>query len=252
MMADPRFKSDPVVRERMLEDFKKKIKRGAMPASLHRKLADMYRQFPPGTAVRCRSSTNNEDLADFNGAGLYDSYTHRPDEGDIDKTIKQVWGSLWNFRAYEEREFYRMDHKSTAMAVLVHPNTDDEMSNGVAVTKNIYDPNWPGFYVNVQKGENLVTNPLGGATPDEYLVSAIGENGEYETQFVRHSNQVPKGETILTPAQRDQLKDAMDRIQAHFAKVYRREGDKTFGMDIEFKFNKDGQLIIKQARPYLD
>ena len=30
---------------------------------------------------RCRSSTNNEDLVGFNGAGLYDSFTHRPDEG---------------------------------------------------------------------------------------------------------------------------------------------------------------------------
>ena len=105
------------------------------------------------SAIRCRSSTNNEDLEGFNGAGLYDSYTHRPDEGDLSKTVKQVWASLWNLRAFDEREFHRIDHLAAAMGVLVHPNFDDEVANGVAVTKNPFDPNWPGFYVNVQVGE---------------------------------------------------------------------------------------------------
>ena len=95
-------------------------------------LQSMHESFPPGTPMRCRSSTNNEDLPGFNGAGLYDSYTHRPDEGHIAKTIKQVWASLWTYRAFEERDFYRVDHLQTAMGVLVHPNYDDELANGVA------------------------------------------------------------------------------------------------------------------------
>lgn len=250
MMAEPKFKSDPTEREHMLNDFKRRIRQAPIPNDLQSKLDAMYAHFPTDTAIRCRSSTNNEDLENFSGAGLYDSYTHRPDEGDIGKTIKQVWASLWNFRAFEERDFYRIDQNSVAMAVLVHPNTDDEIANGVAITKNIYDPSWPGYYVNVQKGENLVTNPTGGATPDEYLVSAIGPNGEFETQYIRHSNQVEKGKTILNVDQRDQLRAAMEKIQNHFAIIYRKERDPTFGMDIEFKFDKNGKLIVKQARPY--
>ena len=75
--------------------------------------------------MRYRSSTNNEDLPGFNGAGLYDSKTQDPEETEedgIDKSLKGVFASLWTFRAFTEREFHRIDHSVAAMGVLVHPN----------------------------------------------------------------------------------------------------------------------------------
>lgn len=252
MMNDPEFKSDVAKREEMLSAFRRKIRRADVPVAMAATLADMQAKFPVGSAIRCRSSTNNEDLEGFNGAGLYDSYTHRPDEGHIAETVKQVWSSLWNFRAFEEREFYRIDHMSAAMAVAVHPNTDEENVNGVAVTKNIYDPNWKGFYVNAQAGESLVTNPDPGATPDEILISAIGPRGEYETQYLQRSSLVDANSHLMTPSQLAQLTLAMEKIQTHFAMVYRKRDDKNFAMDIEFKFTKDGALQVKQARPWVN
>jgi hypothetical protein len=251
MMADPRFKSDDAFREQQLRRFQRRVRDAEVPPELRSELRALQARFPAGTSLRCRSSTNNEDLPGFNGAGLYDSYTHRPDEGGLENTVKQVWASLWNFRAFEEREFYRIPHLEAAMGVLVHPNFDDEEANGVAVTRNVYDPNWPGFYVNVQVGEELVTNPEGGATPDEFLVSAIGERGEWETQFVRRSNQT-RGKPVLTKAQTQELVLAMEKIQAHFKKVYKKENDPNFAMDIEFKIGADGKLVVKQARPYVE
>ena len=256
MIADPEFKNDSAVREKALEAFRKKVKKATMPPALAAEISGvqqaMLAKYGPDQPIRARSSTNNEDLPGFNGAGLYDSFTHRSDEGALDKTVKQVFSSLWNFRAYEERDFYRIDHFKTAMGVLLHPNEDDEKANGVAYTKNIYDPNWPGLYVNAQVGENLVTNPGNNASPEEFLISRIGEHGEYETQYISRSNQIEDGKNVIDPAKIPPLVGHLEAIQKHFQQLYGRQGDKTFAMDVEFKIRDDGSLQIKQARPTVD
>lgn len=256
MLADKKFQDDPAVREDKLKKLRKKIEKATMPAALVKELnkiqQQIYKDLGPDTPIRCRSSTNNEDLPGFNGAGLYDSYTHRPDEGELAETIKQVYASMWNFRAFEERDFYKVDHFVAAMGVLLHKNEDDEQANGVAYTKNIYDPNWPGFYINAQVGEALVTNPDPNVRPDELLVSRLGEHGEYETQHISHSTQVKEGETVLKRPDLDKLVGAMEVIQAHFKRLYGRTGDPKFAMDIELKVRVDGSLQVKQARPTVD
>jgi hypothetical protein len=252
MMADPAFKADPAVREAKLKKLRKKIKKATVPPALSAKIKALQDSFPATQPLRCRSSTNNEDLEGFNGAGLYDSKTHRPDEGHLENTLKQVWASLWNYRAFEERDFYRIDHFSAAMGVLVHPNFDDEKANGVAVTKNIYDPNWEGYYVNVQVGESLVTNPDPSATPDELLISAIGQNREFETQYIRSSSLTTDGGHVMSDEHLAELTSAMKTIQAHFKQVYGAQLDRDFAMDIEFKVDDAGKLVVKQARPWVD
>jgi pyruvate,water dikinase len=252
IIADPEIASDASKRDEALAALRKQIKKADVPAEIARTIAALQGKFPEGMGIRCRSSTNNEDLEGFNGAGLYDSFTHRPDEGDLAKTVKQVWASLWNLRAFDEREFHRIDHLSAAMGVLVHPNFDDEVANGVAVTKNPFDPDWPGFYVNVQVGESLVTNPDPTATPDELLVSAIGPNGEYETQVIRRSTLTKDGARVMTPAQLDLLTRAMETIQRRFKALYGARRNPAFAMDIEFKVDAAGKLVVKQARPWVD
>jgi len=252
MMAKEEFQNDPAVREDELKDFRKKIKKAEVPQWIMDALDVMHKSFPEGTNLRMRSSTNNEDLVGFNGAGLYKSSTHRLDEGHIVNTAVKVWAGLWTYRAFEERDFYRIDHFTAAMGILVHPNYDDELANGVAVTKNIYDPNWDGFYVNVQVGEDLVTNPDEESVPDEILISAIGENYEYETQYIRHSNKTVDGANVMSNEHLLELVDAMEKIQEHFKEVYDAENDENFAMDIEFKITKEGILNIKQARPWVD
>jgi len=212
----------------------------------------MYDSFPANTTLRCRSSTNNEDLPGFNGAGLYESYTHHLDEGHIMKSVKQVWAGLWTYRAWEEREFYRIDHLAVYMGVLIHPNFADEQANGVGVTRNIYDPNWTGYYINAQLGEDLVTNPEAASVPDELLVSRIGPQFQYEIQYVRFSNQVPAGTHVLSNAQIYQLASMMQTIQNHFIGVYNPPIPAQFAMEIEFKVTVDGNIAIKQARPWVD
>ncbi len=255
MIQDPEFKNSPKKREQALKLFRKKIKQAEMPAELQKTIDHMHAQFPVGRALRCRSSTNNEDLPGFNGAGLYDSFTHRLDEGNISKTIKQVFSSLWNLRAFEEREFYRIDHFQTAMGVLVHPNFDDELANGVAVTKNPYNSDGRGCYINVQVGEALVTNPDPGATPEEVLVmetSVSNEEEGFEIIPIHCSNLVAKGKKVMTEKQLKDLANQLRKIQNHFLLVYDKKESDRFAMDVEFKINQEGFLVIKQARPWID
>ena len=253
MMADPAFQNDPQTREIKLDAFRKKLRAGTLPEWMLNSLASMQGSFAAGTSVRCRSSSNNEDLPGFNGAGLYDSYTHHPDEGHIAKTIKQVWAGLWTYRAFEEREFYRIDHLQAAMGVLVHPNYENEQANGVGVTKNIYDAHWPGYYVNVQVGEDLVTNPPALSIPDEFLVADLAGAERYEIQYIRHSNLVSTGGPILTQEQVFELADVLGRIQGHFRTLYRvPPANPDFAMEIEFKITADGRLNVKQARPWIE
>jgi pyruvate, water dikinase len=253
MMADPAFQTDPARRDVELDQFRRRIrKEGVLPVWMMDELAALHASFPAGTTPRCRSSSNSEDLVGFNGAGLYDSYTHHLHEGHLAKSIRQVWASLWNYRAFEEREFYRINHLEAAMGVLVHPNFSDERANGVGVTRNIYNPDWRGFYVNVQVGEDLVTNPQPNSIPEELVVSNVGQAGAYEVQYLRYSNLVPAGDTVLTTDQVFELVEAMELIHQHFQhNVFGAGHDPAFAMEIEFKIDVQGQLSIKQARPWV-
>ncbi|MDA0813097.1 MAG: hypothetical protein O3C21_12020 [Verrucomicrobia bacterium] len=255
MMAAPDFREDAGIRRERLKAFREKIQSSEAPEWMLLKLGVLQKAFPPGTNIRCRSSTNNEDIEGFNGAGLYDSCTHRADEGHLIKSMKQVWASLWTFRAFEEREFYRVDHMKVYMGVLAHPNFDDELANGVGITRNIFDPRWLGFYVNVQIGENLITNPEEESIPEEFLVSVMTGGPQdqaysLEIQYARRSNKVAKGETVLTREQAVELARNMRTIHRHFRELYQSQDD-SFAMDIEFKIDTDGKLVIKQARPWV-
>jgi hypothetical protein len=249
MLADPDFQNVPAIREQMLTDFREMIKDDStMPKWMYDAFSELRLGFPTYVTPRLRSSANAEDSTNFNGAGLYDSYSHYWDEGHLGKSARQVWASLWNYRAYEEREFYRIDHRTSAMGILVHPNEKYEQANGVAVARNIYNPYWEGYYFNVQTGDNLVTNPDVNTVPEEFLVADLPRSDEYEIQYIRFSNLVESGENILTRAQILDLVNKMRLINTRFRNLYR--GDSEFAIEIEFKINMFGELSIKQARPY--
>lgn len=211
-------------------------------------LDDRVRQQFGTTKVRLRSSSNAEDLPDFSGAGLYTSVGAAIDSDKPPSArICQVWGSLWNWKAYEERSFWNITHAAVRMGVGVHNAFTDERANGVLITQNISDPFAIGMYVNAQKGEVSVTNPEGNETPEVFTI-VPGPSG-VQVARQRFSSLSPDT-PLLTDAEVLALYQAAARIQAHFAPLY-KVPEYNLALDIEFKFHGPGRdLIIKQVRPY--
>ena len=248
LLKDSEFQDNYDTREAELKGFRERIEKGEMPTWMMNALSELQNSFPEGTSLRCRSSTNNEDLPGFSGAGLYDSYTHHPEEGHLSKSIKQVFASLWNFRAFEAREFYRINHFATAMGVLVHPNFANELANGVAVTDDVVYQTVGNYYLNTQVGEDLVTNPEQQSIPEEVLMD-WWDSTNY--RVVKTSNRTEDNKRILTDAYLHELSRYLMVIHNKFSQLYGPAGQTAdFAMEIEFKITNEGKLSIKQARPW--
>ena len=249
MLAHSYFQSDADIQEEMLDDLRDAIKDAASPKFITDALTAMHAKYPDGQSLRYRSSTNNEDLPSFNGAGLYSSKTQDPDEtaeDGIDKSIKGVWASLWNYRAFLERDFHRVDHTTVYMGVLVHPNYSDETVNGVAVS---YDPitfQDNAYYVNSQMGEDLVTNPEAYSQPEQLLLDSAGA-----ATVMSRSNLIDSNQLLMTDAQMRQLRSNLETIHDHFKTLYAVQDGDDYAIEIEFKITAEDQLAIKQARPWI-
>ena len=231
MLQDSAFIADRTVRDTQLEELRDNIEDATMPGWMLDSLSEMQNSFPSGTSIRSRSSTNNEDLPGFSGAGLYDSKTHHPNEGHISKTIKEVFASLWNLRAFEEREFYRVNHFKASMGVLCHPNFDDEKVNGVGVSA---DP--------VYNTENTY--------PEELLLKRYPDGNE-NYSVIQYSSLLDVDTLLMSDPQLDLLRQYLAVIHDRFAILYHAVGNPTFAMDIEYKIDSTNQLAIKQARPWV-
>ena len=250
MLANADFQSDLEEQETQLKALRKDIEDADTPDWILTALADMNTKFPQGTTNRkYRSSTNNEDLPGFNGAGLYDSKSQKPDEDDedgLDKSLKEVYASLWNFRAFTERDFHRIDHMKAAMGILVHPSYQDELVNGVAVSFDPVTAREGWYYVNSQVGEDLVTNPDALSVPEELLLGPYGSN-----IVLSASNQAQPGQLLINRTQLRQLREHLEEIHDHFKELYNPGAGESFAMEIEFKITSDSILAIKQARPWV-
>lgn len=254
MIADAAFQNSPLERRAQLDALRADMKLAPVNADFEALLLAKLEADYPGTRMRFRSSTNAEDLDGFTGAGLYTSKSGDPGDNTapVLDAVRDVWASIWNYRAFEERSFRSIDHTAVGMAMLVHRSFPDEEVNGVALTNNPYDKSGldPAFYINVQFGEASVVQPDPGVTTDQ-IIYYYDRPGQ-PSVFVAHSSLIPEGERVLTVAQQRELGDALDAIRTYFTQAY---GTTTWwAMDVEFKFDgepgEEPSLFVKQARPF--
>ena len=257
MLQEPRFKQDAAYRKRALTELRAAIIAAPVDAAFRDQLAQALGQLTgaePGRGVFVRSSTNAEDLPGFSGAGLYDTVPNAKGTDAVIDAIKVVWASVWNLRAYEERELYRIDHTRVFGAVLVQLGVDATAA-GVLVTAHPTDPTEKTVYtINAKSGLGLRVVE-GKKVPESLLYDyynhglRVLSRSDEDTMLVFDGKggvrEVPnpnKGKPILTNPRAIQLGTAARRITRLFPP------DRP--LDIEWLFEGD-TLNIVQARPYV-
>lgn len=253
MLTDDEFQTNSVYRSLKLEELRDSIIAWPVNPDLLQLVTEEIQQQGSFTRFRFRSSTNAEDIEGFNGAGLYDSQTGILDHSSrtIEKAITKVWASLWNQAAFEERDYFKIDHTTVAMGVLVHRGFPDEDANGVIVTENQYG-DYPAYTINAQYGEYSVVDPSGNTVPDIVLIYHLTgiQQMDQSIEYIRRSNLTSAGsKTVMTDDEIRLLDDYCRLIVKH----YRSIG--YWGtLDIEFKLDSSigaaRKLYIKQVRPY--
>ena len=252
VIAREDFKTDTRLREAMLDNIRYMFKHIPVEKSFGDALDAKVRTLYGEAGVRLRSSTNSEDLEDFNGAGLYKSVKATAREKDLPSDeIRKEWASVWSFKVFEERTLWNIDHMSVQMAVAVHEAYPNEVANGVIITQNIADYSVAGIYANIQVGETSITNPEGGELPE--IISIIPSPPPargVQSVLLQHSSLSPDS-LILTDGEIYRLYQFVQRIQNRFAELYNVYSD-ALALDIEFKvMGEERKLIFKQVRPYI-
>lgn len=140
------------------------------------------------------------------------------------------------------------------MGILIHRSFPAESANGVAVTTNLYRPEFPGFVINVQMGEISVVAPGDSIICDQFIVYNTLEIGDRDdnvvADYITFSNQ-NNGVPVLNNIQIIQLYSALSEIKYHYYSTdkFFMSDFSHYALDVEFKFER-GELYVKQVRPY--
>ncbi len=270
-LEDETFRTDGQLRQARLAAL-----RGAMtdspcdPDLLDRLASEILRVFgADNVMVRFRSSSNAEDDLRFNGAGLYESASacladqldgdvigpsrcdpQQDDERDLCRALKQVWASLWNRRAYDEREWYGIDHARAAMGILVNPRTTLEVANAVAFSGNPLGINDPRYLVSAQAGEIDVVSSRPGVWPEQVLLT-VSDGAVSDIDYVLSSSELPEGEHVLEVAHLNRMGELLFELSG----IYPIDDPLPDGADVyldtEWKVTQEEALVVKQIRPFL-
>lgn len=270
LISVPKFKADSEFRYSELEKFQAIARDEGQVSStlmevLKAKIVDMFGD--ADRMVRFRSSSNLEDSLEFSGAGLYESTSacaaddfdddidgpsqcdsSNSKERSMSRALKKVWASLWLFRAYEEREYFQVNHALVGMGVLVTEAFLDEEANGVAFSGNPSNARDSRYVINVQIGENSVVSPDPDILAEKDLVEV--KDGKLQ-QIIRVRGSSLVDTWILDEGTLNEFGLLLWYLSNEFPVRLDGHERNSVLLDVEFKIERGGTLAIKQIRPFL-
>lgn len=255
MIKGKKFKKDAAYRRDELAKLRTEILAKPIDSKLLDEVTAKVKAMNPPKGVFVRSSTNAEDLPGFNGAGLYDTVPFVQGRENLEKAVKQVWASVWNQRAFEERDYFGIDHGAVKGAVLVQKAVNPTAA-GVLVTSNIYDKRDTDVYtINAKSGLGIRVVE-GKKMPEQILFDVkqgsmkVLSRSDEDTMLVAAEGggvkEVPnpaKNEPVLTHARARILSEVARRL----TEVFPKENP----LDIEWLFVGDALQIV-QSRPFMN
>lgn len=180
------------------------MKKAVVPPALINEIREELRKHYPGTGevrLKIRSSSNVEDGAEFNGAGLYESegvcLSNCVKKDDFASGLVKVWSSLYTGRGLWARKRFGVPEEKVGMGLLAHRPYKGETANGVALLrfeKDYEDKAQPACHVLGVAGEDeSITNSTEGGGNERVIVRR-GEISE-----VRPARGQPDGRTLMAP-----------------------------------------------------
>ena len=252
MMSDQKFVHDPAYRRERLTEMRARFRGGKVGDKLRDALLKKVHAEYAGKGLFVRSSSNVEDLPNFNGAGLYDTVPNVKDDEKLLEAVKTVWASLWNFEAYEARERAWIDHSKAYMAVLVQEGVNADSAGVMITTDPFNSENYGAIYISAKRGLGIKVVE-GKRIPEQLLFLPRANQVKVLTRSEEDSlltfdeaggvKEVPiSGErAVLTDAVVRKLARAASQIKSVF---------KGKEQDIEWIYMR-GQVYIVQSRPYV-
>jgi len=258
LLKNKKFLKDSAVRQKALRELQTEIRKAAIDKGLMDKIVAKATDmgfWAPDKGLFVRSSTNAEDLPGFNGAGLYDTVPNVKGREALAEAVKQVWASVWNLRAYEERQYFGIDHSGVYGAVLIQVGVNPTAA-GVLITAHIFDPQAKSTYtINAKSGLGIRVVD-GHKMPEQILFDyssktiRVLSRSDEDTMLVFDNEsggvkEVPvpggKGEPVLSDARAA----ALVEVARHVARVFPKAPQ-----DIEWLFEGD-IIYVVQSRPYV-
>eukprot|EP01080_Neovahlkampfia_damariscottae_P003772 gene3772-6660_t len=209
---------------------------------INQKLLKKIKKYMKKEQYIFRSSSNAEDLPNFNGAGLYQSIKVT-NPSDIQFTIKSIWKSIYSPHAIGERNKFKIDHSKVGMAILIQPYISNIKFSGVALTKSHRYEDFDPVMINIQPTSGYVTDSSGGF-PEQVIL--FHNFGAIVQEIISKSDL--SNDPLMSITEGEMLYKNFIKIdRSEISESWKEEGSNC--VNIEF-IMKNSTLYILQIRPH--